>query len=153
MDEKVKKAHTLLVEHAANETDHTASCMAETVGMYANGEDVSHMLLPVLQANAEAWRRKAIPGDTTPQTQAGHASVEASEVQDLLIKLETYEDRGYSEMRPEEARELAAEIGDVVVALAGVPSMLDMSLEQCDSEALDKTGARDWDSWTSGEHR
>jgi len=153
MDERVKRAYALLTEHAADEADHTASCVAETVGMYADGDDVSHMLLPVLQANAEAWRREAIPGDTTPQTQAGHASVEASEVQDLLIKLETYEDRGYGEMRPQEARELAAEIGDVVVALAGVPSMLEMPLEQCVSEALEKNGARDWDAWTSGEHR
>lgn len=154
MDEsKPQNAYRLLVEHAAEAEDHTASAIAELVGLYVDDEDVSHMLLPALQSNVAAWRRNAIPGDVTPQTQAGHTMVEAAEVQDLLIKLETYEDRDYDEMRQDEALELASEIGDVVVALSGVPNMLGMAFESCVAQALDKNGARDWDSWTSGEHR
>lgn len=96
-----------------------------------------------IQHETHKWRLETIGDDVTPLSQAAHASVEASEVLDLLVKAETYDNSWVEEN--EEA--LMEEIGDVVIALAGVPSLLDIDLVECVEAALEKNDVRQWDGW------
>lgn len=103
-----------------------------------------------IQTSSHEWRRETIGEDITPLSQAAHTSVEANEVLDLLVKGETYshEDGPVGGWQDDEARrKVVEECGDVIVAHLGTLSLLGISVTEAVKLALDKNGARDWESW------
>lgn len=124
----------------ANDGEHT-TIMSKT-------DPTDRTWLGSLQESTHEWRTETINEELTPLSQAAHTSVEANELLDLIVKGETYTP---GDWRTEDARrEMEAEAGDVIVALLGVMSLLDLRVEDCVGAALEKNGARSWDKWQEG---
>lgn len=145
---KLEEAAGLLREHAEENGDAEARDLARLIELgeyhgFASPAVRDGDWLREVQRETHEWRTQTIGDDITPFSQAAHASVEASEVLDLFVKGETYDESWVEENDDE----LKQEIGDVVVALAGVPSLLGLDLVECVEAALEKNGARDWDGW------
>jgi hypothetical protein len=95
-----------------------------------------------LQRENHEWRKDAVPG-AHPLAQAGHTSVEANELLDLMVKWDTY-DRDLDEDHAK------SEAGDIVVALLSFLSMMEWDAVECIMRAKGKNDGRDWGERAGG---
>lgn len=91
-----------------------------------------------VQEATHAWRMEKWP-DLTPLAQLAGTDVEVSELLEMEVKSEYYDDDWASEERFKE------EIGDVIIYLMGYSSLRGFDVDECVEAALDKNEDRDWE--------
>lgn len=96
----------------------------------------------IIQQETHAWRTEKF-GEVQPTPQLLGTMVELSEMGDMLVKAEYY-DEGWAD-----DERLKEEAGDVMVYFLGVLSCLGYDVVECIEVALDKNQTRDWDEHMS----
>lgn len=103
---------------------------------YLYGWEISPM--QQIQSDTHEWRMDKWP-DLTPLAQLAGTDVEVSELLEMEVKGEHYDEDWMDD------EQFKKEIGDVLIYLMGYASLRDLDVAECIDAAMDKNENRDWD--------